>query len=134
MEVVLDTNAYSQWLRSGLWDREISQASKVWMPVIVLGELYHGFHGGSRFQKNEAVLQDFLGERMVEIAFVDQAVAQQFGGFMHYLQVRGTKIPTNDVWIAAIAYLTGGTLLSDDDHFDCLPQVRRMASGARGGP
>ena len=60
MEVVLDTNAYSDWLRSGIWNREISQASKILIPVIVLGELYHGFHKGTRFQKNETILMDIL--------------------------------------------------------------------------
>jgi predicted nucleic acid-binding protein len=126
MEVVLDTNAYSDWLRSGIWNREISQASKILIPVIVLGELYHGFHKGTRFQKNETILMDILSEDLVEVAFLDHEVANQFGKFMTYLQARGKKIPTNDVWIGAISFLRGASLLSDDEHFDYLPQVTRL--------
>lgn len=51
MEVILDTNAYTEWLRSGLWNGKISQATKIIVPMIVIGELFHGFHGGDRFQE-----------------------------------------------------------------------------------
>lgn len=129
MEVVLDTNAYSDWLRSGLWNDKISQATKIYVPTIVIGELYHGFHGGTRFQKNEGILMDFLREETVKTLGVDLEASKQFGEFMNYLQNKGTKIPTNDVWIAAVAHLSGATLLSDDDHFDFLPQLKRMRSG-----
>ncbi len=130
MEVALDTNAYSDWLRSGLWNERISQASKIIVPVIVIGELFHGFHGGDRFQKNKGVLMDFLGQDAVELVTPDIDISDCFGLFMNYLQQRGTKIPTNDVWIAATAHVSGATLLSDDDHFDSLPQVKRMRSEA----
>lgn len=129
MEVVLDTNAYSDWLRSGLWSDQISQATKVFVPMVVIGELYHGFHGRSRFQKNEGILLDFLGENAGSTLGANLKVANQFGQFMSYLQQRGTKIPTNDVWLAATSHLSGSTLLSEDDHFDYLPQLRRMRSG-----
>lgn len=48
MEVALDANASSDWLRSGLWNRKISQASRIIVSMIVIGELFHGFHGGDR--------------------------------------------------------------------------------------
>jgi tRNA(fMet)-specific endonuclease VapC len=129
MEVVLDTNAYSDWLRSGLWDDKISQASRIIMPMIVIGELFHGFHGGDRFQKNKGILMDFLSEDAVEAVAPDIGIADCFGVFMNYLQRKGTKIPTNDVWIAATAHMCGVTLLSDDAHFDFLPQLKRLRSG-----
>lgn len=129
MEVVLDTNAYSAWLRSGLWNDKISQASTIIMPMIVIGELFHGFHGGDRYQKNKGILLDFLGENAVVAVAPDLEIADCFGVFMNTLQIKGTKIPTNDVWIAATAHMRGATLLSDDVHFDFLPQVQRLRSG-----
>lgn len=129
MEVALDTNAYSDWLRSGLWNGKISQASRIIVPTIVIGELFHGFHGGDRFQKNKGILMDFLGEDAVEAVAPDLGIADCFGVFMCYLQRKGTKMPTNDVWIAATAHICGATLLSDDAHFDFLPQVMRVRSG-----
>lgn len=128
MEVVLDTNAYCDWLRSGLWNGKISQATKIILPMIVIGELFHGFHGGDRFQKDKGILMDFLGEDAVEVVAPSLDIADCFGLFMNYLEQRGTKIPTNDIWIAATARVSGATLLSDDTHFDRLPEVKRMRS------
>jgi predicted nucleic acid-binding protein len=44
--VVLDTNAYSDWRRSGRWHASIAVADRVVIPCIVLGELLHGFGNG----------------------------------------------------------------------------------------
>ena len=129
MEVALDTNAYSDWLRSGLWNGKISQASRIIVPMIVIGELFHGFHGGDSFQKNKGILMDFLSEDAVDAVAPNLEIANCFGVFMNYLQRKGTKIPTNDVWIAATAHTCGATLLSDDAHFDFLPQLNRVRSG-----
>jgi tRNA(fMet)-specific endonuclease VapC len=128
MEIALDTNAYSDWLRSGVWDDKISQASRVIIPMIVIGELFYGFHGGDRFQKNKGILLDFLSEDAVEAVAPDLEISDCFGVFMNYLRRRGTKMPTNDVWIAATAHVRGATLLSDDVHFDFLPQLKRVSS------
>jgi len=129
MEVTLDTNAYCDWLRSGLWNGKISQASRFIVPMIVIGELVQGLHGGDRFQKNKGILMDFLSEDAVEVVAPDLAIADCFGVFMNYLRLKGTKMPTNDVWIAATAHMCGASLLSDDIHFDFLPQLNRVRSG-----
>jgi len=129
MEVVLDTYTYCEWLRSGLLNEKISQATKIIIPVIVIGELFHGFHGGERFQKNKGILMDFLGEAAVGVVAPNLDIADCFWVFMNYLKQRGTKIPTNDVWIAATAHISAATLLSGDSHFDNLPQLKRMRSG-----
>lgn len=51
--VVLDMNAYSDWRRSGRWHQWIAIADRVVVPVIVLGELYHGFRKGDRTEYNQ---------------------------------------------------------------------------------
>ena len=43
LNLVLDTNAYSDWRRSGRWLSNIALANRVILPVVVLGELLHGF-------------------------------------------------------------------------------------------
>ena len=35
----------------------------------------------------------------------------------------GTRIPTNHIWIAALTYEAGGTLVSAERHFSLLPQL-----------
>ena len=123
MEVMLDTNAYSDWGRSGLWSEMMRSASAVTISPISLGELYHGFRKGSRYEENLTRLDAFLDNRFVQVVEVDQEVSKVFGELLVYLQSRGTPLPTNDIWIASCAYVRGVTLLTSDRHFEKLPQV-----------
>jgi predicted nucleic acid-binding protein len=71
MNLVLDTNAYSNWRRFGHWERLLVQAELVWVPSIVLGELRAGFLNGRFAVKNESKLADFLSNPVVQVATVD---------------------------------------------------------------
>jgi tRNA(fMet)-specific endonuclease VapC len=124
MEVVLDTNAYSDWVRKGLWQNSIARADRVWIPTVVIGELYRGFFSGNRFSVNEAYLREVLEQPTVGIIEVDFDGARIYGELLHYLRKGGNTIPSNDVWIAAACIQRGGTLLTSDKHFESLPQVR----------
>jgi tRNA(fMet)-specific endonuclease VapC len=42
------------------------------------------------------------------------------------LKARATPIPSNDVWIAALARQHSLSILSDDAHFDKVPGIRRV--------
>ena len=124
--VVLDTNAYSDWRRSGRWHQWIAIADRVVVPVIVLGELYHGFRKGSQTEQNQARLHEFLSEPQVEVMQTTRRSAEIYGEFLNVLQQRGTPLPTNDIWIAAMAHERAGRLISRDAHFEFLPQVARV--------
>ncbi len=123
MEVMLDTNAYSDWVRDGFWEAELVGATQVMVSAVVLGELYHGFRKGNRYESNERLLNKFLSCPNVEVIEVDECVAKVFGGLLEYLQKQGTPLPINDIWIAACAIEQGATLLTRDKHFKHLPQV-----------
>lgn len=125
MEVMLDTNAYCDWLREGRWRAEIATAEEVSLPAIVIGELYHGFHGGSRFARNVKVLTEFLSQPEVRVVDVNIEMAEVFGEMVCLLVKQGVQLPTNDIWIAAAAHVRRAVLLTSDQHFDRLPQVRR---------
>lgn len=124
MEVMLDTNAYCDWLRAGTWGDEIAYANSVSLSTVVLGELYHGFHGGNRYSENVRRLRDFLDQPPVIVCDVTEEVSEAFGELLAFLQSQGTPLPTNDVWIAAGAYVRRATLLTCDRHFERLPQVK----------
>ncbi len=121
--IVLDTNAYSDWRRSGRWHEKIALANRIVIPVTVLGELHHGFRKGKKFAENIRKLNEFLTEPQVEIFPVTIRTAEIYGEFVHHLQSEGTPIPTNDIWIAAAAFECRGKLASSDDHFRFLPMV-----------
>lgn len=124
--VILDTNAYCDWRRSGQWHEWLAIADRVMVPVIVPGELHHGFRKGSQPEQNQARLSEFLSEPQVQVMQPTRRSAEIYGEFLDGLQQRGTPIPTNDIWIAAMVHECGGRLMSRDAHFDFLPQVVRV--------
>lgn len=122
MKVCIDTNIYVALKRN---DKKIltllEQAVQIIVPTIVVGELYSGFHRGSKTNENIAELNDFLDTAGVVEANTDHVVADRYGLIIKQLCKQGTPIPTNDVWIAATTFETASRLLTFDRHFDNVP-------------
>lgn len=119
---LLDTNAYSAYL-SG--DKAVlavlAGSDAVLMSVIVLGELYAGFAGGSKEKRNKEILGNFLSKSRVMVLPVSQATAEVFGVVKSALKAAGSPIPINDVWISAHAIENGAKLITYDRHFKQVP-------------
>lgn len=122
--LVLDTSAYSQFQRGQLEAvHRIDAASWIGVPAIVVGELLSGFRAGSRVDENSGVLQQFLNNTVVEVIEVDRYVAEVYGEIVASLREAGTPLPTNDVWVAACAAASGGTVLTFDKHFAMIERI-----------
>jgi predicted nucleic acid-binding protein len=120
----LDTSAYSRFRRSDTGIVElVERAEWIGIPCVALGELHAGFRRGSRRVRNEAELEAFLAEPIIEELPVDSEVARIFGEITAELRRRGTPMPTNDIWIAATCTRAGATLLTYDAHFQRFPRV-----------
>ena len=124
MTVVLDTNTYSEWVRNGRWAELIGRATSILVPAPVLGELRDGFLKGSRASQNEETLMEFLSSSMVAIAYVGEETSHVYARFKNELRRKGKPIPINDIWIAAVAHESGGTLLTGDSHFGFLDGLK----------
>jgi len=128
---VLDTNIYSDYAE-GLpqtVDFMATYGEFIYLSSVVLGELYFGFMKGSRQQFNEKKLHQFIGRLRVEIINVNADVARKYAIIYLSLQKKGTKIPINDVWIAASCMEVGGTLLTRDKHFKVVDQIETVILG-----
>lgn len=124
MRLALDTNAYGDAVRGDPGRVQVMKtASKIFLPVIVLGELYAGFRGGRRRSLNESVLQRFLHSNRVQIVPVDDETALFYSQINETLRQQGTPIPTNDIWIAALVLQHGLTLCTSDAHFRHVPHL-----------
>jgi len=123
--IVLDTNAYGAFLsgREEILDA-LGEADIVYMSVIVLGELYAGFRGGTKTKKNKKILGRFLAKSTVEVLHVTHETAEVFGEVKDRLKTSGTPIPLNDIWIAAQAIDTGSQVVSYDAHFRNIDGLR----------
>jgi len=95
--------------------QRVAVAEEVFVPVIVLGELYYGARKSARAAANIDRLDEFVSAATT--LGCDAATAQQYGRIKNDLRAKGRPIPQNDIWIAAIAAQHGLTVVSRDDHF-----------------
>jgi predicted nucleic acid-binding protein len=117
--ILLDTSAYSKLRlgRAAVIDRLV-EASTIFVPVLVLGELAAGFRRGRRFNDNMVRLDEFLAEPDVHVVPIDRPIADLYGQLVASLRERGRPIPTNDIWIAACAMVHRAQLLTYDGDFE----------------
>jgi tRNA(fMet)-specific endonuclease VapC len=93
----------------------IDACAEVFLPVIVLGELYYGAMRSTRRSNNVARLEEFA--RRVAVLPCMPETARTYGRIKAALSGKGRPIPENDVWIAAFALQHDLTVLTKDNHF-----------------
>lgn len=127
MRIALDTNRYVDFARgdAGVLNT-LESAEEIVIPLIVLAELRAGFVVGSQGPRNEGVLRRFLNRTGVSLVAADEQTTHHYAAVYKQLRQQGTPIPTNDIWIAALAIQHGLVLFARDAHFDHLPQIPRL--------
>ncbi len=124
MNLLLDTNAYVGFCSGEPQIVEaVKNAVKIYFPFIVIGELRAGFECGSKKKYNEKLLDDFLNEECVEIIYPDNLTLKQYSLIFKELRIKGKPIPTNDIWIAALAIQNNMILITKDAHFNELDNI-----------
>ncbi len=120
--ILIDTNIYSHALRG---DRDVIEVlrrvEKIGFSVISIGELLSGFKMGSKEQKNRAELEKFLDSSRVVIYSIDEETSEYYAEIVNKLRNIGRPVPTNDIWIAAVASQHGLRLFTKDAHFKKIP-------------
>ncbi len=94
----------------------LPHADRVFVPSIVLGELFFGAFNSARAERNVARVEEFAAISAVLVC--DGATGRVYGQVKQHLRMRGKPIPENDVWIAALSQQHGLILVSRDAHFD----------------
>ncbi len=124
LRIALDTNAYSSAAKNDPRLRQVvSAAEQIFLPFVVVGELRAGFTAGSLGRRNEAGLVTFLSSPRVEVLYADEQTTHHYASIYAQLRRAGTPIPTNDLWIAALAVQNDLALCSTDCHFAHIPQL-----------
>jgi tRNA(fMet)-specific endonuclease VapC len=127
VRLALDTNRYTDLCRGQQSILDIvERADEIWLPFIVVGELRAGFAVGTQGPRNEAVLRRFLLKPGVRILYADEQTTYHYAGVYRQLRKQETPIPTNDIWIAALALQHSLVLCARDAHFDALAQLTRI--------
>lgn len=121
-KVLIDTNIYSLALKGD--DEVVGMLRKIEVigfSAISIGELLSGFKGGSRESQNREELNLFLDSPRVVVHSVDESTAEFYAAVINDLRAAGTPIPTNDIWIAAVAFQHGYKIYSKEHHFNLVP-------------
>ena len=117
-KVLIDTNIYSLAMKGDSTVVEIMRKIDViGISTISIGELYSGFTNGRREKENKAELAFFLDSPRVVVHTIDVETAEFYALILNNLKKAGTPIPTNDIWIASVAFQHGYKLFTKDKHF-----------------
>ncbi len=93
----------------------VAATDEVFVPSIVLGELYYGAFRSARASQNAARVDALADGRAILVT--DRTTARHYEALKDQLRTKGRPIPENDLWIAAIAIQHDLTLATRDAHF-----------------
>ena len=124
VRIALDTNRITDLFRgdADLAER-LATCEEVWIPLIVLGELKAGFHGGTQQRRNEMLLNRLLAKTTVDVLLPGGETAEHYARVFVQLKRAGTPVPDNDLWIAALVLEHNLVLVTRDQHFERIPQL-----------
>jgi len=97
---------------------------KLFIPSIVLGELYYGANKSSHLQSNIARIDEFAAENQILAA--DGETGRYYGEVKNELCAKGKPIPENDIWIAALSRQHKHALVTRDDHFSEVENIETI--------
>ena len=114
---LLDTNiVIAIFSRDEAVMTELAKSREIFIPSVVLGELYYGAQKSAHKKENTAVIDKFASANTILACDLD--TARQYGKIKESLLAKGRPIPDNDIWIAAIAFQHHLPLVTRDLHFN----------------
>jgi tRNA(fMet)-specific endonuclease VapC len=120
--VVLDTNIAIAFLSDDRSVREhVAETERIILPAVVLGELFYGARHSDRVEDNLQRVEELALN--CEVLDVSIETARQYGIIKSELRRKGTPIPNNDIWIAALTQQYDATVATRDQHFDAVEHL-----------
>jgi len=123
--VILDTNALSAVAdNQSAAVRLFRDAASIELPAIVLGEYRFGIAQSRRRKEYEKWLEELVAA--TRVLSVDEQTSSHYAQVRSELKKAGKPIPSNDLWIAALARQHRLPLMSQDTHFDAVQGLKRI--------
>jgi tRNA(fMet)-specific endonuclease VapC len=123
--MILDTNALSAVAdnRSAAV-RLFRDSASIELPAIVLGEYRFGIAQSRRRKEYEKWLEELIAA--TRVLSVDEQTSGRYAQVRSELKKAGKPIPSNDLWISALARQHRLPLMSQDTHFDAVQGLKRI--------
>ena len=113
---LLDTNIIiALFARDPIVEGRLAEADSVYVPAIVIGELFYGSYKSTRVEDNLSRIEAFATQSAV--LNCDQSTARHYGRIKDELRRKGKPVPENDIWIAALSVQHDLRLITRDAHF-----------------
>lgn len=127
MRILIDSNRFIDFCAGdeaaiGTFER----AALLVVPFVVLAEIRVGAQLARRGENQVRILNELLNQPGVRTVHSTDGTAHHYAAIFAQLRRKGTPIPTNDIWIAALAIEHNLVLYSRDPHFDQIPTVARI--------
>jgi tRNA(fMet)-specific endonuclease VapC len=123
--MLLDTNALSAVADNDpAAVRIFRDAESIELPVIVLGEYRFGIAHSRRRGEYEKWLKELIAA--TRVLAVDEETSSHYARVRAELKKAGRPIPSNDLWIAALARQHRLPLMTRDQHFDAISDLKRI--------
>ena len=124
--MILDTNAVSALLagRNDSLQRVLDAADRHHLPLPVIAEYLFGLLQLSRPRRLQSLFRRLEAESI--ILYPNRTTADLYATIRRQLKKQGRPIPENDTWIAALARQFELEVVSQDAHFDGIPNLRRV--------
>lgn len=102
------------------------RASLLVIPFVVLAEIRLGSMLLKRGEAQARVLAELLHQPGVRTAHSTDTTAHHYAALFARLRKAGTPIPTNDIWIAALALEHSLILYTRDAHFEHFRDIPKL--------
>lgn len=122
---LLDTNIVIAFYDQDPYVLEKIMEGKIYIPSIVIGELYFGAEKSSKKLSNQKQIDALINE--VIVLPVTEETSRHYGWIKNQLKQKGKPIPENDIWIAAIAREYDVILITRDQHFSNIEGIKTEA-------
>jgi len=128
VRILIDSNRFIDFCAGELKVVDaFEQAALVVVPFIVLAEIRVGAQSIKRGDTQVRILGELLQQPGVRVVHSSDSTTHHYATLYARLRKAGTPIPTNDLWIAALAIEHSLVLYSRDAHFDLIPSIPRLA-------
>lgn len=126
--IVLDTNAIISLFDGNRYIADLlGEEQSVIVPSIVCGEFEAGAQGTSRRERESlAAFNRLLRLSHFSVAVISRRTSRIYASLYASLKKAGTPIPTNDIWIAAVAIEHEGVILTNDRHLLSVERLRTV--------
>lgn len=122
---LLDTNiVIALFAEDSSVQKHIAKAREIFIPSTVIGELFFGAFKSSRPNENTTLIENFAAASAVLVCGID--TSREYGRIKNLLLKKGHPIPENDIWIAALAVEHDLSLVTRDEHFNNVDELKRL--------